>query len=89
MGSDMDLKTYLSPLSLDQREAFAKRCGTTRGHMQNVAYGKTCAPALATAIERETEGAVKRQDMRPSDYWRIWPDLPQPKQPRRVALMRA
>jgi DNA-binding transcriptional regulator YdaS (Cro superfamily) len=89
----MDLKTYLLPMTTPQRDAFAKRCGTTRGHLQNVAfYGKTCAPALATAIERES-GDVRRQDMRPKDYWLIWPDIPAPakvlRQPRRPALARA
>jgi DNA-binding transcriptional regulator YdaS (Cro superfamily) len=78
MGSEMDLKTYLLPMTTEQRDAFAKRCGTTRGHLQNVAfYGKTCAPALATAIERESV-EVRRQDMRPADYWLIWPDIPAP-----------
>lgn len=33
----------------------------------------------ATAIERATSGAVTRQDLRPDDYWLIWPDLPAPK----------
>jgi DNA-binding transcriptional regulator YdaS (Cro superfamily) len=74
MGANMDLKSYLSPLSADQREAFAKRCGTTRGHLQNVAYGKTCAPALATAIELNSGGKVKRKDLR-DDWKRIWPEL--------------
>ncbi len=29
-------------------------------------------------IERATDGAVTRQDLRPDDYWLIWPDLPAP-----------
>lgn len=75
----MDLKTYLSPLSIEERDAFAKRCGTSRGHLQNVSNGKTCGPQLATALERETGGQIRRQDMRPTDYWLIWPDLKAPK----------
>lgn len=31
---------------------------------------------VAVAIEALFE--VKRQDLRPSDYWRHWPDLPAP-----------
>lgn len=27
------------------------------------------------AIERATNGAVTRRDLRPDDYWAIWPDL--------------
>lgn len=70
----MDLKAYLSPLSADDRDAFARLCGTTRGHLQNVMYGKTCAPALAVAIELHSSGAVTRRELR--DDWRdIWPEL--------------
>lgn len=32
------------------------------------------------SIERATKGAVKRSDLRPDDYWLIWPDLKAPKQ---------
>ena len=72
----MDLKTYLSAITPDEREAFAVRCETSRGHLQNVAYGsRTCAPELCLALERESQGAVKRQDLRPDDFWKIWPDL--------------
>lgn len=74
MGAAMDLKNYLSPMTTQEREAFARACGTTRGHLQNVAYGKRCAPALAVAIELNSGGKVKRKDMR--DDWRaIWPEL--------------
>ncbi len=30
------------------------------------------------AIERATAGVVTRAELRPDDYWLIWPDLPQP-----------
>ena len=72
----MDLKTYLSTMTPAEREGFAQRCGTTRGHLQNVAYGKTCAPALATALEIQSGGKVTRKDMRPDDWKAIWPELP-------------
>jgi DNA-binding transcriptional regulator YdaS (Cro superfamily) len=29
-------------------------------------------------IERATDGEVTRQDLRPDDYWLIWPDLQSP-----------
>jgi len=76
----MDLKTYLSNLPEPEREPFAKKCGTTAGHLRNVMYGyKPCAPEYAVAIEKETGGAVSRQELRPDDFWRFWPDLPEPK----------
>lgn len=30
------------------------------------------------AIDRATGGRVTRQELRPNDYWLIWPDLPPP-----------
>lgn len=40
--------------------------------------GSSPSPANCLAIERATGGAVTRQDLRPDDYWLIWPDLPSP-----------
>ncbi len=28
-----------------------------------------------SAIERATDGAVRRWDLRPNDWWEIWPEL--------------
>ena len=36
-------------------------------------------PAYCVSIERITEGKVTRQDLRPNDYWLIWPELKAPK----------
>jgi DNA-binding transcriptional regulator YdaS (Cro superfamily) len=74
MGADMELKAFLSPMSPEQREAFAESCGSSAGHLRNICYGKSCAPALAVAIEINSDGAVTRQELR--DDWRqIWPEL--------------
>jgi DNA-binding transcriptional regulator YdaS (Cro superfamily) len=75
----MDLKTLLKNLS-DQSEqvlaAFASRCDTSVGHLRNIGYGyKPCAPALAVSIEQASDGAVRRWDLRPTDWHRIWPEL--------------
>lgn len=76
----MQLKHYLDDvLPMGEREAFCKRCETTWGHMRNVSYGdKPCGIPLAVSIERETGGEVTRQELRPEDYWLIWPDLTAP-----------
>lgn len=72
----MELKAYLSPLNTQEREEFAARCGTTRGHLQNVMYGvRPCATDLAVAIERESGNAVRRWELRPYDWFRHWPEL--------------
>lgn len=71
----MDLKPYLSAMTKPERIAFAERCDTSLGHLQNVMYGlKPCATDLAVAIERESERAVCRWDLR-SDWPRHWPEL--------------
>jgi DNA-binding transcriptional regulator YdaS (Cro superfamily) len=63
---------------LPDRAALAEKCGTTRGHLNNVAYGLSpCSPELANQLEIHTDGAITRQDMRPDDFARIWPDLAQ------------
>lgn len=71
----MELKTYLRPMSAAERDKFARRCGTTIGHMTNVAgHHKPCSPKLAAAIEVQSGGEVSRQEMR--DDWReIWLEL--------------
>jgi len=38
-----------------------------RGTMPNAAY--------CFAIERATNGLVTRRDLRPNDWWAIWPEL--------------
>jgi len=45
-------------MPMNERERFAAQCGTSYGHIRNVAYGKTCAEELAIAIEKESGGIV-------------------------------
>lgn len=72
----MDLKTFLRSLPNDDaREQFAVACETTPGHLRNVCYGKSCGPALAVAIERETGKKVRRWELRAEDWHLIWPEL--------------
>ncbi len=71
----MELKTYLSPKTAAERDEFAKRCETTKGHLQNVMYGmKSCATDLAVNIERESGHSVTRQELR-DDWANHWPEL--------------
>lgn len=66
----MELKSYLDKLAVGEREAFAKRCGTTAGHLRNISYGyKPCGEGLAINIERESEGAVTCEETRPDVDW--------------------
>ncbi len=57
-----------------EREAIAKRCGTTWHFLRRVMYGQLPPNSrLAVALERET--GVNRRDLRPSDWGDIWPEL--------------
>lgn len=72
----MKLIDYLRPFDRAERSAFAERCGTSLGHLTNIAYGyKPCSPELAVSIELESGRAVTRPEMRPEDWARIWPEL--------------
>ena len=77
----MDLKTFFFGLSPEGRDAFSEKCGTTAGHMRNVAYGyKPASTELAVAIEHESKKAVTRQEMFPDTFKKKWPELRPSKQ---------
>lgn len=63
----MNIVSYLKTQKRPQRKAFAERCGTTLGHLMNVAYGcKPCSESLAIAIDRETGGQVSAEELCPN-----------------------
>lgn len=68
----MRLLDFLKTLRPSERGAFAARCGTSRGHLTNVAYGyKPCGESLAIQLERETAGAVTVEELRPDVPWHV------------------
>lgn len=68
----MDLKTYLSTLTLKERDALADKCGTSAGHLRNVSYGyRSCGESLAIALERESGGSVTCEELRPDVDWSV------------------
>ena len=71
------LKSHLRSLPDEAaREEFAAACDTTYGHLKNCIYTpKSPNPAVCVAIERATQAAVRRWDLRPDDWMRIWPEL--------------
>lgn len=56
-------------LSVAERDDFAASCGTSRQHLTNICYGKTCGALLAINVERESHGAVRCEDLRPDVDW--------------------
>ena len=72
----MEFKPYFFGLTPTEREAFAAKCETSVGHLQNVAYGFRPASAeLAVLIERNSKKQVTRIDLFPERFSRIWPEL--------------
>lgn len=73
----MGLKEFLKAMPDDDaRERFAAECETTLGHMRNCAYGqKQLAAANCVLVEQRSDSAVRRWDLRPDDWHRIWPEL--------------
>lgn len=68
----MDFKTYFMGLPVDQREVFAKRCGTSKQHMLNIAYcGRKPNESLCINIERETDGAIRCEELRADVDWQV------------------
>lgn len=66
----MNLKTYFLGLPKAEREDFAARCGTTVGHMANIAYGcKPCGETLAINIERESGRKILVEAICPAPDW--------------------
>lgn len=66
----MSLKEYIKPLSRKDREKFAKRCETSIGMLSQVAYGhRRAGESLAINIERETNGVVRCEELRPDVDW--------------------
>ena len=66
--------------ALGSQLALAKTVGVAPAQVSQWVNGLRPVPAhYCLAIERATSGAVTRADLRPDDYWLIWPDLQAPK----------
>lgn len=66
----MELKSYFLALPVDERTAFASRCGVALGHMRNLAYGtRACTEGTAIAIERESGRQVTCEELCPDADW--------------------
>lgn len=75
----MDLKTFLSGMSNDERDDFAQKCGTSRGHLQNIMHRvKTCSGDLAVQVEFHSLAQVTVEELCPTRPWmrlrdKAWP----------------
>lgn len=67
----MQLIDYLKTLKTKAKlNEFASRCSTTAGQLKQVAsHYRRAGESLAINIERETNGAVRCEDLRPDVDW--------------------
>jgi len=54
-----ELKSFLAGLSVQDKGAFAERCSTTVGYLNQIMYGNSkCSASLAIKIDKESNGEV-------------------------------
>jgi len=71
----MRLLTY-TQLQYGRAAALADALGYARPLISQWAHGVRPVPVMAALeIERHTQGAVMRWDLRPNDWHLIWPEL--------------
>ena len=72
----MKLTDYLKQFDRAARDAFAASCGTSPGHLRNVAYGyRRCGAELAALVELHSQGQVTRRELCPDNWQLVWPEL--------------
>ena len=85
----MDLKTFLNDPTSMSAASLAREIGVQVAQVQQWKHrynNRRPSAAYCISIERVTAGAVTRIDLRPDDYWLIWPDLPAPELAHEAAM---
>lgn len=72
------LLQWLRDTPKDEAEASCARHGTSVGYLRQIAYGYKLAGLIGADIELITGGKCRRQDLRPDDFARFWPELADP-----------
>lgn len=70
-------RDFLKSLTLLERDRIARQCGTTLGHLNNLANdeSRSCSATLAALLETASEGQVTRLMIKPKGWEILWPDL--------------
>lgn len=72
----VNLKKYLDTSERGAASALAEKLEISLSYLSQLASGRSSLSAeRCVAIEQATNGVVTRKDLRPNDFWRIWPDL--------------
>lgn len=65
------LHEYLKTMLPSEQRKFAYRCGTSLGYLRKaISVGQKIGVELAVAIQRESCGVVRVEDLRPDVDWR-------------------
>ncbi len=74
----MKLIDYLESANITNVK-FAEIVGVSPGMVsQWINETRPVSPERCVIIEKKTKKQVTRQDLRPNDYWLIWPELKKP-----------
>lgn len=66
----MSLHAYIKVLDKAKLDDLAVRCDTTAGQLKQIAYGnRRASVVLAVSLERETQGSVTCDQLRPDVDW--------------------
>lgn len=79
----MDLKTYISQLERGGPSRLAAALNVSPSYLSQLAAGSPISPARCVELEKATSGRVTRKDLRPNDYFDIWPEIDDRKKLRR------
>lgn len=78
------LIAHINSLSMEERRALESACGTTIGYLRKaVSINQKLGAETCVAIEKFFMGEVSRKDLRPHDYFDIWPEIDDRKKLRR------
>ena len=74
----MNLRTYLDNIPRGGLTEFAGKLGISSIYLSQLAArqdGRVPSAELCVAIWNESGRKVTREELRPDDFWKIWPDL--------------
>ncbi|MCW9687989.1 transcriptional regulator [Proteus terrae] len=72
----MELKKYIDSLEWGGAKELADQLGVSKSFLSQMASGVSAiSPRRCVEIEIATNGAVTRRDLRPDDWYKIWPEL--------------
>ncbi|MDU6539281.1 YdaS family helix-turn-helix protein [Mixta calida] len=72
----MELRKYIESLERGKAKELAEALDVSSSYLSQMASGRTAiSPARCVDIENATNRVVTRKDLRPNDWFKIWPEL--------------